>query len=456
MPFPPTECDCENPKCQATAVICDVLKEANRYVETECEKQKKLVELATNLKPVVMDQTVLNARLNTVKQCVCQSPACWKVMREARMSYEEFMSVMEAKDKFESMYRFTVEYNQGLNKKHAEFSRGRVDTVAKFGEKLENKLMEFRRLEFAHSELVKDRKTPWHRDTEFLDMMKEVEKYKESSDYWNRVVHKANLAQEQWEAREKALKATIEEMKMDTIKMQEEMEKQNQIIHAYKICQPEELRENTFTGKCREYICGAKKAEMYDHWYKTEQERLRLSALSNDLIDENKKLKEERTHWKELHDKAVIGHYEQQLLDGMEIPPQVIMVDGTLNVQQIAADMIDAELQMKFDSIFRVDTISSVQQDENDLYDKFLADQEPGKRMDVLDMMYAACHGGKKMTDRDKKSYKPDDRKGKKTRMFKSCFSACLKRMRGVSRRKGTKILWTNIHLRRQPVFLEN
>ena len=95
-----------------------------------------------------------------------------------------------------------------------------------------------------------------------------------------------------------------------------------------------------------------------------------------------------------------------------------------------------------------------MQQDENQLYDKFMADQEPSKRMEVLDLMYAACHAGKQMSEKEKKNYNPGDRKGKKSRMFKSCFSACLRHMKGASRRKGTKIVWTNVHLRRAPVFL--
>jgi hypothetical protein len=119
------------------------------------------------------------------------------------------------------------------------------------------------------------------------------------------------------------------------------------------------------------------------------------------------------------------------------------------------ANLRYGDLRMKLDSIFRIETTCTVRQNENDLYDQFLADQEPDKRVDVLNMLHAACHSGGSMAEKDRRNYSAVNKKGKRVRMFKHCFSACLRSMRGVQIKKGTKILWTNVHLRRKPIFAE-
>jgi len=448
----PEEIDFSSIKCVMRRKLVQVAMAVNPenvdLSDLESEKQRRAIEDAVTHRladDVDLDQ--IKTRLQNANKCVCSNQACWKVMQDACRTYEQYEHTIRSRDKYRQMYIFSANANMEMNDQARCHVNKVVDESAKLGFQLEQKKLEILRLNHACESMRLEKTTPWHRDGEILQMKAEFGKVEKKMQDQTKIIERYREEQKKYYADIDEAKAEVETLKQEIASLKKTAKEQDEIVCAYKKCQPEELKVYTFTGKCREYTCGSNLAKLYDKWYKADQERLALSGSVQHLEDENKRLKVLGEQWKREHDLAVLGHHRPQVVDGMavdapeEAPPPTVM----------EANLRHGDLRMKLDSIFRVETTCTVRHNENDLYDQFFADQEPNKRVEVLNMLYAACHGGKQ--DKDRRNFSAVNKKGKRVRVFKHCFSACLRSMRGVQIRKGTKILWTNVHLRRTPIF---
>jgi len=116
---------------------------------------------------------------------------------------------------------------------------------------------------------------------------------------------------------------------------------------------------------------------------------------------------------------------------------------------------LEGDLKMQFHSLFVISPECDGNLDENTLYDSFMLDQPETERLNILSLMYSACHAGWELPDREKKMFKDNGTESKKKtiRICKHSFSACLKALGGISKVKNSNKLWNNIRLRHPPCF---
>jgi hypothetical protein len=220
-------------------------------------------------------------------------------------------------------------------------------------------------------------------------------------------------------------------------------------IEAFKQAQPQDLQTHT-CGVCADLKCAWKICSLNDKLYGAQRELAEKDAKLQQLSDLCEKLK---------RDNEFIKHQTQQASQD-DIAPGYNKrkhEESTSTVIARPGDLqatFTRDLDLKFNCLFLIGNPTSVI-DENTLYDSFLLDQPENERLEALSQVYAACHDGQDMQERDKKRFKldllgdPND----SSRVNKRSFAACLKAMGGVSRRKYNKIVWVNVHLRRQPCF---
>jgi hypothetical protein len=120
--------------------------------------------------------------------------------------------------------------------------------------------------------------------------------------------------------------------------------------------------------------------------------------------------------------------------------------DGELtnNPSAIGPDNdLTAMLQGQFEVVTETDQLETC---ENDLYDDFMSSQAPHLQEQILDRMFASCHNGQRMPEKERKRL----RSKPNCRSCKNSFSACLRAMGGIMRKKESRKMWLNIRLKKR------
>jgi hypothetical protein len=166
---------------------------------------------------------------------------------------------------------------------------------------------------------------------------------------------------------------------------------------------------------------------------------------------------DEAKYWRKQHDLAIEGRCEAILQANRARPLDAEpAVEAAPARQQIELNAtLNEDLTRKLDCLFIRTHNLDLEMDENKLYDAFLLDQPEAERLPILHSMYAACHGGATIPEKEAKNYDPNASESGSGRIAKKSFAACLRAMGGIFKRKGTKIVWRNIHQRRSPCFAD-
>jgi hypothetical protein len=167
----------------------------------------------------------------------------------------------------------------------------------------------------------------------------------------------------------------------------------------------------------------------------------------DDLVCRLQKVTEERDQalsgWREMYDKAC--SMEEENHEGSSNTGE-----GSLNsndeesssktmVSTIGQDDdLTLRLQDQFEIVPGTDQLKTC---ENDLYDVFMSSQEQHLHEEILDQMFASCHNGQRMPEKERKRR----RSAPGCRSCKHSFSACLKAIGGVARKIDKQNYWLNI-----------
>jgi hypothetical protein len=307
-------------------------------------------------------------------------------------------------------------------------------------------------LQYNYDQLKEMKTDPHGRDVEVQELRQEVHKWKTMYLNVNADLVGTNRTCEQMVKEREEEQEEAKKLNDELFVLRHKYKQVNMVNEALRTAQPDELKKITFTGQCRDYLCSQKMQNLIDTRYSMVSEINDLKAQLVQLKNERTKALADAESWMQEYNGAK-NAAAQQAPCSVE-PPEIQIVE--VNPNHKVAPTVPDELGMKMRSLFCFDYTRETEADEGVLYDMFMDDQEPEKRMHVLDLMYSACHNGNTMSDKDKRKYKDEKTKKGKCRMFKSCFSACLRTMNGISKKKGTKLVWTNVHPKRKPVFVQN
>ena len=369
---------------------------------------------------------------------------------------QEYAKVEKSRNQYFKMLDDSIKTNQRWDDERAKGREEKMDVVSKQNALICEQRNANARMRYDLAMLHEQKTDPHGRDAEVMDLREKLAGKEGRGAFLNHSLVACNLDEKEARAGWEAEKIVTEELRKENRLLKLKNNQLTRVNEALNEARPEDLKKLTFVGQCRDYPCAKRYQNMWDNNANLAREvselRLQLQACQN----ESQKARVDAESWRQEYSNAL----QKQVLNKESNDEETIVVEQAPVIQyiemepkQTVADQISCELQMRMQSFFSFDYTRTAEADEGKLYDLFMEDQEPDKRMHVLDLMYAACHGGQTMPEKDKHKYKGDDRKKGKSRMFKSCFSACLRGLNGISKRKGTKLVWTNIHPKRKPIF---
>ena len=145
----------------------------------------------------------------------------------------------------------------------------------------------------------------------------------------------------------------------------------------------------------------------------------------------------EAQRWKELYDEACLNSDVELLKDDDECSRKpIVSIIGP-------DDDLTARLQEQFEIVTGTDQLEIC---ENDLYDAFMSSQDPHLHEQILDQMFASCHNGQRMPEKERKRHHSTPN----CRSCKNSFSACLRAIGGIMRKKESRKMWLNIRQKKR------
>jgi hypothetical protein len=107
--------------------------------------------------------------------------------------------------------------------------------------------------------------------------------------------------------------------------------------------------------------------------------------------------------------------------------------------------VMNTVLKYKLGLVFSIDLEHGCEHEENFLYDIFRQSIDSDDLERCFESMYKACHPEESFSLRDRKLLKEG-----LVRVCKGPFSACLKALGGVYKKRGTQTIWTNVAILKQ------
>ena len=400
--------------------------------------------------------SILHAQSLTCKPFGCKREECCSLVSSLNGTLQEYAKLEKSRNMYFKMLDDSIKINQRWDDERAKGRGEKLDVISKQNALICDLKNAIARLRYDLQVLHEQKTDPYGRDEVVMQLKEKIASKEGREAFLNNSLYNCNLderiAKDGWEAEKKA----NEELRKEHGLLKLHNNQLIRVNEALKEARPEELKTLSFTGQCRDYPCAKRFQRLWDSSANIAREINDLKLQLQTTEHECQKARADAETWRQEYSRVLQQQITVKDANGeeavvMEQTPVVQYIE--LEPKQTVADQISCELQMRIQSFFSFDYTRTAEADEGNLYDLFMDDQEPEKRMHVLDLMYAACHQGQTMPEKDKHKYKGDDRKKGKSRMFKSCFSACLRGLNGISKRKGTKLVWTNIHPKREPNF---
>ena len=439
-----------------TCIECEVNLAKYKCLERDYDRMNMEAQRDRDMMEATLqnDNTNPDVDFNAIRRDLCILPKCNDpkcLTRHGNYSvllklYEEH--IVQRKKHFK-MADISIKQNQimGSSQMLQRHSNRKDLEAAKRGE--HNAHLQYTNLLGEFEALRQIKTDPLCRDTEILKLRQEVEDTKKFAMERNTTCVNANLQYTRMEQLKEEASKENTELRMKLDYCNRDIKNLQETVDAFRQAQPQDLQSHT-CGMCTDLKCAQKINQSGDKLYGAQRELAEKDAKLQQLSDICEKLRRENAYLKEQNIQAL--NAESGSVDNKrkyEDTTQTVITRPTDLEAKFTQD-----LSMKFNCLFFVGTCTSVI-DENTLYDSFLMDQPENERLEVLSQVYASCHNGQDMQERDKKKFKSDllgDQKDS-SRVNKRSFAACLKTMGGISRRRNNKIVWVNIHLRRQPCF---
>ena len=445
-------CNCNKPICQSMSRKYDLLKSHYDALKDRADTNIKVLSTITdNLNKECPDPVVYERRKMVCGQCQCKDQRCMQVHQALYNSLDNIESLVVKKNAIYKGYENLIKENQRKYVETQKHIETRDDMFVKQEALINSYANRIMTLTYDYNQLNEIKTDPHGRDVEVQELRQEVHKWNTMYLNVNATLVGTNKTCEIMEKERKEEKQEAKKLNEDFFLLRHKYNQVNMVNEALRNAQPEELKSITFTGQCRDYICSRKMQTLIDTRSNLTAEIDHLNAQLVQLKNERTKALADAESWMQEYTRAKDAAAQQGA--AVVESPEIQIVE--VNPNHKLAPTIPDELGMKMRSLFCFDYTRQTEADEGVLYDMFMEDQEPDKRMHVLDLIYSACHNGSTMSDKDKRKYKDEKTKKGKSRMFKSCFSACLRTMNGISKKKGTKLVWTNVHPKRKPVFAQ-
>ena len=443
------ECTCENEGCKTIYTLYSANKKSLAYL---AEKHK--IVLADN--KTYFDRSReedLEGKtpepISRYQRCGCSRVECQQYFSSC-MAWERKHA--ETKEKLDFYFENYKTLNEG--NRRADVNWNEMKTY--FEKKLHDNEAELRRIagsgsyyKSLYEDLVKTRENPFCRDSKIKELMEETAKAKKSALYYNDLNVRANRSEELNQKDIAELKNVIKTHEKTISDLQYAITERDEVIEALKTAMPDELERSAF-DICHTVVC-KRKLHVLNMMVGSRNTDLReLEAKHAQLKDALAKAEQDRDIWKIEHDKAIKGDCEMLREAALERPVEVV---GSAQRRIDLVPMMDTDLKMLFETLFVRTGALEKGIEETKLYDDFIMDQPPSKRLDILKSMYSACHDGRPMPEQESRRFHDNAETSGSGRVAKQSFAACLKAIGGISKKKGTRSVWLNIRVRHPPCF---
>jgi len=348
------------------------------------------------------------------------------------------------------------------------------------GRELSHVKMMYSRLQTQFGELKQMREDPFCKDSEILKLRYELADAKAMTAGYNKTAFNANNEARSYMEQYEQEKLQCNELRSEVNALKTEVSLHKEMIAVLKqTASPEsdEARQMFTIGECRDLVCRNRLLAIN---HKVNMLTQQLKAMQ----DERERLQEDVTrargdsvHWKKLYDAVpqkkeapagvTLQYFES---DPNQAIPAIYLSENDpqpLTVQQQVVHVIEQktkplvssigprdELTIRMQSLFELMPGVDAEMDENDMYDEFMLDQEPHKREQILEQIFASCHNGERLPENERKRFHAaTTAKNNSIRSCKRSFSACLRAIGGVMSKKRSRNIWLNFRQTRAPIF---
>ena len=159
-----------------------------------------------------------------------------------------------------------------------------------------------------------------------------------------------------------------------------------------------------------------------------------LVCKLQNISEERDKAWSEAAYWKGLYDEESLNNGDPVCMDEEMSKKPVVSTIGP-------DDDLTIRLLGQFELVTEPDQLEIC---ENDLYDAFMSSQESHLHEQILDQMFSSCHNGRRMPEKERKRL----RSTPNCRSCKNSFSACLRAIGGIMRKKESRKIWLNVRKR--------
>ena len=266
----------------------------------------------------------------------------------------------------------------------------------------------YSQLKAQYDELSLKKTDPFSRDEEIARLRGELRETKKGHSNANQVALMANKVADSLHKELAVSKKHIECMEAGQIKKSQRIQALEEIIDAYR--RTDELKEYK-VGECQDHVCRKRVLEQSAKCRELSEEN---AALRAELVDAKNRLRGEEPAKKQAKCARVME-----------------------------ASVFGTELELNLKSFFTIfPGWSSEDLNDTVAFENFMQDVHPDERSSNLKWMIQACAVPETNVE-DQGSSK----------LARKCFSACLKALGGISRKRGRSTFWVNIRQNRAPIF---
>ena len=363
--------------------------------ESVIRELRRLLEKETNL------VTILNSELAPDPM----RPAC----NMCAKNYAQVRSVREANA---AEYRFVVHFHKTARNLQLELQAALAEQKAKHMQ-----------LKAQFDELAARKLDPLSRDAEILRLRDEAQEARRNASNANQTALMANRVADALHKELQAAQQRAQELETEKSALGLRVAGLEEAVDAYK--RAGELGECT-VSECRDYVC---RKRVIDEITKQKA-----------LCEQIRLLQQENTQCQN-----TIYQLRREAAEAPAEPPRKL--SKVPPPKTIVANLATAseELAMNLRSFFTVfPGWAEEEACEVELFDDFVKDIAPSEREKNLRWMAEACGV----------DVGTEELSASKT--VRRCFSACLRAIGGLSRKRGSRVVWCNVRRNRAPIFAKD
>jgi hypothetical protein len=390
---------------------------------------------------------------------------------------EEYTSACERCFHHRDMWRTVRSMNLEQQKRCEIEAANARDMQQQQGRQLSHMKMMYSRLQTQFGELRLMKSDPYCKDSEILKLRYELEDAKAMTAGYNKTAFNANNEARSYMEQLEQEKLQCCELRLEVNTSKSELALHKEMISVLKQTaspESEEARQLFTIGECRDLVCRNRQLAINHKVNMLSQQLKGMHDEREHLHEDITRARGDSMHWKKLYDchqpkqpAAVLQYHDS---DSNQAIPAICLDENDpqpLTVQQQVVHVIEQktqplvssigprdELTMRMQSLFQLIPGVDAEMDENDMYDEFILDQEPHKREQIIEQIFASCHSGERLPENERKRFHAaTTAKNNSIRSCKRSFSACLRAIGGVMSKKRSRNVWLNFRQTRAPIF---